>query len=160
MIRKATIENIPGIIALQRSVEEENAIWGYGADSPEDWANRHLAWTFLAIDGPRPVGFIYCSPRPCSGECVFPAGAEILEIVELVVAADHRHHGLGHELVTTVQRHAQREGFTHLRVYSAAKRFDDIIKFYRSCGFTPWYLEMTKDVGAEPAGAGDASQRA
>ena len=146
MIRRATIEDIPAMIALQRSVEEEDALWGYGADSPEDWAKRDLEWAFLAMDGGRPVGFIYCSARPYSGECVFPVGARILEIVELVIAADHRCHGLGHELMKTTQRHAQAEGFTHLRVYSAAKRFDDIIKFYRSCGFTPWYLEMTKDI--------------
>lgn len=160
MIRKATTEDIPGMIVLQRSVEAESAIWGYAADSSEDWAKRDLAWTFLAMVGTRPRGFIYCSPRPCSGECVFPAGSRILEIVDLFIAADARCRGLGHELVATLQRHAQAEGFTHLRVYSAAKRFDDIVKFYRSCGFTPWYLEMTQELGAEPAGAGDALQRA
>ena len=146
MIRKATIDDIPSLIALQRSVEEENAIWGYGADSPEDWAKRDLTWAWLAIGEARPVGFVYCSPRPYSGECVFPASSRILELVDLVVTAPERSRGLGHELLAALQRRARAEGFTHLRVYSAAKRFDDILSFYRSCGFAPWYLEMTKEI--------------
>lgn len=148
------------MVALQKSVEAENAIWGYGADAPEDWGQRDLAWAFLSIVGTQPVGFIYCLPRPYSGECVFPAGSQILEIVDLVVASDGRRRRRGHELVAAVQGQARAEGFTHLRVYSAAKRFDDIVRFYRRCGFSPWYLEMTQNIGAEPAGAGDGSQRA
>jgi len=159
MIRKATSEDIPGMIALQRSVETESAIWGYVADSPDDWAKRDFTWTFLALVGTQPVGFIYCAPRPYSGECVFPAGSRILEIVDLVIAADTRRRRCGSELVAAVQRQARAEGFTHLRVYSAAKRFDDIVRFYRSFGFAPWYVEMTKELGAEPAGAADALQR-
>ncbi len=34
-----------------------------------------------------------------------------------------------------------------LRVCSAARRFDDVRAFYGSCGFVPWYLEMTQDLG-------------
>jgi hypothetical protein len=36
MIREATTEDITDMVALQRSVESENAIWGYCADSAED----------------------------------------------------------------------------------------------------------------------------
>jgi GNAT superfamily N-acetyltransferase len=151
MIRKATTEDIPRMIALQKTAEAENAIWGYGADPLADWEQRDLTWTWVAIQDAERVGFIYCSPRPYSGECVFPASSEILEIVDLVVAADARCRGLGHALVAALQRQALEEGFTHLRVSSASQRFDDIVKFYRSCGFAPWYLEMTQDVGAESA---------
>jgi len=157
MIRRATTEDIPDLIVLQRSIEEENAIWGYRADSPGDWAKRDLGWTLVAIRDARFRGFICCSPRPYSGECVFPAGSKILEIVDLIIAGDDRCGGLGHELVAAAQRQARAEGFTHLRVYSAAKRFDDILEFYRSCGFTPWYLEMTHKIRAELAHAGDAA---
>lgn len=139
---------------LQRSIEEENSIWGYCADSSDDWANRNLAWTLLAVVEAKPVGFIHCLPRPYSGECVFRADSRILEIVDLVVATPYRHRGLGHELVAAIQAQAREEGFTHLRVYSAAKRFDDILEFYRSCGFRPWYLEMTQEIGAEPSAPG------
>jgi GNAT superfamily N-acetyltransferase len=156
MIRKAKTEDIPILIALQRSIEAENAIWGYSADSAGTWAKRDLAWALLATVETQPVGFVYCSPRPYSGECVFPDGSRILEIVDLVIAPPNRCRGLGHELLAAIQRQAREEGFTHLRVYSAAKRFDDILKFYQSCGFTPWYLEMTKEIGAKPPGAGEA----
>jgi hypothetical protein len=33
-----------------------------------------------------------------------------------------------------------------MRLYSAAKRFDEILAFYRGCGFAPWYLEMVKPI--------------
>jgi len=150
MIRKATTEDIPDIIALQRSVEGENEIWGYQADSPEEWALRDLSWTFVALVGTQPVGFIYCCPMPYSGECVFPTESRILEIVDLVITQDARGQQHGHELVASIKRQAREAGFTHLRVYSAAKRFDDIVRFYRSCGFIPWYLEMMQEIGAKP----------
>lgn len=149
MIRKAQTEDIPVLVSLQEEVETERAIWGYGVDSPEEWAKRDLTWTFLAIDEARPVGFIYCSPRRYLGECVFPSNSNILEIVELVITSEERCHGFGHKLVTVLHQQAQTAGFTHLRVYSAAKRFDAIVRFYRSCGFTPWFLEMTQEIGAK-----------
>jgi GNAT superfamily N-acetyltransferase len=158
MIRKCTSEDISDVVALQKSVERESAIWGYGADSPKDWEQRNLAWTFLALEAGRPVGFIYCAPRPHSYECVFPAESKILEIIDLVVASDARCQRLGHALVAVVQAQAHAAGFTHLRVYSAAKRFDDIVRFYRDCGFTPWYLVMTKEITAELPDVGYHSQ--
>lgn len=144
MIRKAEAEDIPTLFSLQKEIETEQAIWGYGADPAEEWSKRNLAWTFLAMDGTRPLGFIYGCERPYAGECIFPSASRILEIVELVVTAKERAHGIGHELVTVLEKRALEEGITHLRIYSAAKRFDAIVRFYRSCGFAPWYVEMTK----------------
>lgn len=55
--------------------------------------------------------------------------------------------------MATLQARARDDGFTHLRVCSASKRFADIQAFYMSCGFTPWYLEMTQDIRTEPEAA-------
>ena len=155
MIRKARAADIPSLVALQTSSEEENCVLGYRADSADEWVKRDLAWTLIAFHGANPVGFVYCRPRPYSGECVFPDDSRILEIVDLIIAKPCRGRGLGHRLVEAIQRKARREGFTHLRLYSGARRFDDVVRFYRSCGFTPWYLEMTQDIRAESAGPGD-----
>jgi GNAT superfamily N-acetyltransferase len=156
MMRKATPGDIPDMVALQRAVEAEDALWGYRADSPDEWAERDLAWTWVATDDDQLAGFIHCMPRPYAGESVFPEDSRILEIVELAVAESQRERGLGHKLIAAVRRQAQEEGFSHLRVYSAAKRFDDIVRFYRSCGFEPWYLELTQAIGFEPSGDNDA----
>ena len=150
MIRRATTDDIPSLVSLQESIEQEDAILGYGADSAETWSKRALDWTLIASREGLPVGFIHCLPRPYSGECVFPAESRILEIAELVVAKPHRSRGLGGELVAAIQEMSRQEGFTHLRVYSAAKRFEDIVRFYGRCGLTPWYVEMTQDLRAEP----------
>lgn len=158
MIKKVKTDDIPSLVRLQRSIEKENTIWGYCADSTEDWAKRNLAWTLLAIFEDKPVGFIHCLPRPYSGECVFPGDSRILEIVDLIVAKPYRCRGLGRELVAAIQAQAREEGFTHLRVYSAAKRFDDIREFYHRCGFTPWYLEMTQEIRAEQVAAAEAEK--
>ena len=110
----------------------------------EVWNDRDLDWLFLAIDGCESVGFIYCEERSYEGECVFPKDSRILEIIELYVRPESRHSGIGRQLVKTVQSKAKAAGFSHMRLYSAAKRFDDILAFYRDCGFAPWYLEMGK----------------
>ncbi len=148
-IRKANKADIAAVLAMQQDLASEGAIWGYGADSADVWNDRNLNWLFLAIDSYEPVGFIYCEERPYRGECVFPEGSRILEIIELYVRPESRHSGIGRQLVKTVQSKAKAAGFSHMRLYSAAKHFDDILAFYRDSGFTPWYLEMVKPIGTE-----------
>ena len=145
-IRNANKADIAAVLAMQKNLASEGAIWGYGPDSAEVWNDRDLDWLFLAIDGCESVGFIYCEERPYRGECVFPEGSRILEIVELYVRPESRHSGIGRQLVKTAQSKAEADGFQSLRLYSAAKRFDDILAFYRDCGFTAWYLEMVKPI--------------
>ena len=145
-IRKANEADIAAVLSMQEDLASEGAIWGYGSDSAEVWKNRDLDWLFVAIDGCESVGFIYCVERLYEGECVFPKGSRILEIVELYVRPESRHSGIGRQLVKTAQSKAEAAGFSHIRLYSAAKRFDDILTFYRDCGFTPWYLEMVKPI--------------
>ena len=160
MIRKATGEDIPGTIALQRSVGGRERHLGIRCGPAGRLGKAGPRADISGCRGARPVGFTCCCPRSYSDECVFGAWSRILEVVDLVVAADARRRGLGHELVATLQQHARAEGFTHLRVYTAVKRFDDIVRFYRSCGFTPWHLEMTQQIRGEPAGGGDTLERA
>ena len=154
-IRKGNDGDITGILLMQKDLASESAIWGYGPDSVEVWNDRDLDWLFLAMDGCKPVGFIYCVERPYGDECVFPEGSRILEIVELYVRPGSRHRGLGRQLVNAVQARAEVSGFSHMRLYSAAKRFDDILAFYRECGFAPWYLEMVKRIGTEQSNVPD-----
>ena len=146
VIRNATLRDVSGIVALQRSAAKENAILGYVPDAPDEWRKRDLAWTFVAVFETQPVGFIHCTPRAYSGECVFRPEARILEITDLVVEKSARRARLGNRLIAAAQERARSDGFTHLRVYSAAKRFDEIVRFYRNSGFTPWYLEMTQEL--------------
>lgn len=144
MTRAVTELDIPALIEMQRALAAEGALWGYVADSASVWAGRELTWTLLAEHEGQPVGFIHAAPRDYTGECVFSAEDRILEIVEFYVAETHRNQGTGQALFEALEQLAKTARFTHLRVYSAAKRFDDILAFYRRCGFSPWYLEMTK----------------
>jgi len=148
MIRSARPEDIVSFIALQRCVEDAGEIWGYAADPETKWSARSLAWSFVAVHDGQAVGFIYCEPREHAGECVFPARSRILEITELVVHPEHRDHGHGRQLLASARAQAVRDGFSHLRVYSAAKQLEDVVRFYRSCGFTPWYVELTQPLGS------------
>ena len=154
MIRPAGIDDISDLIRLQSAAEAEGAVWGYVAEAHEVWATRDLSWTAVASDGRHALGFVHAAPRPYAGECVFPGDSAILEIVDLIIDADARSQGLGFELVAWVRDRACEDGYTHLRVYSASKRFDDVVRFYRSCGFTPWYLEMTQQLDVRATRAG------
>ncbi len=147
MIRPARREDIPGIVRLQETIEAEACVHGYVADTAETWAGHDLDRTYVVVEGEITVGVVHAVPRAYEGECVFAPDDRILEIRELLVAPSHRDRGLGRELIAAIQGVARRDGFSHLRVYSAAKRFDDVRSFYGSCGFEPWYLEMTQVLG-------------
>lgn len=144
-ILAAVESDIPGMVALQRLVEAEDSIHGYRADAEEDWTRRDLSFTWVAERGGCLAGLIHGAPRD-EPAAVFPAGSRVLEVVELLVASAARDCGVGRALVRRAREEAGAAGFTHLRVYSAAKRFDDVLRFYRSCGFRPWYLELTREV--------------
>ncbi len=148
-LRKAGLKDLDTIVSMQQALASESAIWGYRSDSVEAWNGRNLDWLFLAVDNDESIGFIYCAERPYRGESVFPEGSRILEIVELYVRPEARHGGSGRQIVKIITSKANIEGFSHLRLYSAAKRFDDILAFYRECGFKPWYLEMIRPIGVE-----------
>ena len=146
MIRSAHPGDIPQLIAIQQAIESEDAILGYCADTAFDWADRNFAFTYVAVVEREVVGFVHCEPRPYAGESVLSPGSKILEICELLVIEPYRSMGIGQKLMTIVRNEAETQGFHHLRVHSASRRFDEILRFYRRCGFTPWYLEMTMDL--------------
>lgn len=146
VVRPAAAGDLPAIVALQEEIAAEGSIRGYRPDPLEDWLARDLSWTWVATTATGVAGMITCRERPFAGECVFPSGSRILEIVDLFVTRAHRQHGIGRRLVATAQDAARSRGYTHLRLLSAAVRFDDITAFYRQLGFTPWYLEMTAEL--------------
>jgi GNAT superfamily N-acetyltransferase len=149
MIRRAEVTDVSGISRLQRVVEAEQCLWGFHADAAEVWRSRDLSWTLLHdVDGDV-VAFVHCLPKTYRGAAIYPAGSRVLEVVELMVAPSHRGQEVGGNLVRAIKAQALGEGFTHLHVYSAAKRFDDILRFYRECGFEPWHIVMTQKLDPE-----------
>jgi hypothetical protein len=42
MIKRAQTEDIPALVSIQREVENEQAIWGYGTDPAQEWTTRNL----------------------------------------------------------------------------------------------------------------------
>ena len=148
-IQRANLDDIDAIISMQLCLAIEDVIYGYEADTDEDWQGRDLEWVYMARHEGKAAGFIYGAERPYKNECVFTEKSRILEIVELYVCPEFRHDGIGKQLVEKIISKAKSQGYSHLRLYSSAKRFDDILKFYRDCGFTPWYLEMTCSIEHE-----------
>lgn len=148
-IRTAKKSDLHSLSSMQKLLESEGAIWGFGADPIQEWEALDLNWLLVAEEDELPVGYVFCVPREYKGECVFPEGSRILEILEIYVRPASRRDGVGHELVSAVQARAEEEGFSHLRLYSASKQFDDVVRFYRDCGFNPWYLEMVKPIKRE-----------
>jgi GNAT superfamily N-acetyltransferase len=120
---------------------------------------RHLGGCFfVAAEEEEIVGFVFGVTRVNRGEAsaVFDPGGSYVEIEELYVVPARRSSGVGSLLLGAVVDWANTQGVRYLSAYSATRDFESVVRFYKSCGFETWSVQMFRDLGCETKPADQA----
>ena len=148
LIRACTLDDIDGVIALERQWEQEAIAYGdFNPMSREAYVTileRFPEYFLVAQSGGQLVGYIHASSDREKRVEVIPEGEPYLEIEDIYVHPDFRSQDIGGKLLERVFEIARQEGIDRFIVGTLSKETDRILKFYRSHGFTPWRIQFFK----------------
>jgi len=149
IIRTATLPDIPQVMQLQDRWAAADETIGY---QPADRAmlESFLTRFFCVAEVDHTViGYIFGQRKQNtdgSMNSVIPQHSDYLEIEDLYVTDELRSKGVGKQLVQAAQAWAKQNSMSYLSVYSSTRDVERILRFYQSCGFNPWYVQLTQDL--------------
>jgi len=146
-IRLATADDLPALGDLEDHWGREEITWGFTRATPEELAAAVQAGCFVAEAGGKVVGYASSSLHTSDGLAVVPKGTRYLVLDNLYVLPEHRDVGVGRRLMDAVEERARKEGAKAILVYTATKDTRRITRFYESCGFTTWFVQLFKELG-------------
>ncbi len=135
-------EDVPAIVGLEARWLAEDSTIGMLPVSAADVRAWLGPFCWVAERAGEIVGFAYATVDRSEGLAVIPSGERYLRLEELYVLPDHRHRGVGSQLVHRVLAEAALQGIRRGRVYSSSRDWRRIIDFYEHHGFHMWGIEM------------------
>lgn len=147
LIRECTHDDIESLFQLDQSWEEEGVSYlfthGSMADFMADY-ERFREYYWVAENDGEVVGYINGSVRVNENQKVgiLPDQQTYLEIENIYLRAEFRNQGVGGKLIEKLLGLANQNGIERFIVSTVTKDMDQIIHFYRSHGFKPWYVEF------------------
>ncbi len=147
-IRACTLDDIDGVIALERQWEQEDIAYGdFNPMSREAYVailDRFPAYFLVAESDGQLVGYIHASVQRDDPVEVIPAHEPYVAIEDIYVRPDFRNRDIGGALLERIFEVARQEGIERFIVGTLSKETDSILKFYRSRGFIPWRIQFFK----------------
>ncbi|HOF89834.1 MAG TPA: GNAT family N-acetyltransferase [Armatimonadota bacterium] len=141
-IRQATPDDFPGISLMQQTWEQEQITHGQTATDMAGLRDQLNEYFLVAELEGQLVGMVAASVHVSEGMAVIPAGERYLAINDLYVCSAWRAQGIGRRLLDAVLARAEAQGLQYQLVYSATKDLRRIMRFYESCGFESWYVQL------------------
>lgn len=142
IIRPASTDDLHEMALLQHAWEHEQITHGQTATDLPHLQEQINEYALVAQTGNQLVGIVMASVHVSEGMAVIPAGERYLEIDDLYVMPEWRAQDIGHQLLDTVLARAEADGIHYQLVYTATKEIRRILRFYESCGFESWYVQM------------------
>ena len=137
-------EHLPAVEKLQQDWFAENITYGFVAGTARQIADAMTPYCLVAKDGGRVVGFIMAEVKHGNEFCIFPNGADFLEIFDLYVAKEYRSKGVGKELLLRCENIARESGINYVHLSSATKDGEAVRKFYTGNDYTVWTTSFFK----------------
>jgi GNAT superfamily N-acetyltransferase len=78
-----------------------------------------------------------------------------VEIEDLYVTREYRSGGIGARLIDAIADWSTLHRVRYVSAYSSSRNVDAILRFYRSCGFESWSVQVFRDL----SGPSDESPR-
>ena len=148
LIRACTQNDIDAVVQLERQWEREAIAFGdFNPMSQEAYIailERFPAYFLVAESDRQIVGYIHGSVqrnKPVEG---ILEQEPYVEIENIYVKQDFRNRDIGGKLLERLFEVARHDGIQRFLVSTASKDTDKILRFYRSHGFTPWYIQLFK----------------
>jgi ribosomal protein S18 acetylase RimI-like enzyme len=145
-IRTCTADDIDVVIALERQWEQEEIAYGdFNPMRREDYATileRFPDYFLVAEHDAQLVGYIHASVQRDNPIEVIPADEPYISIEDIYVQPAYRDRAIGGTLLERVFEIARQAGIERFVVGTLSKETDQILKFYRSHGFTPWRIQF------------------
>lgn len=147
LIRECAHEDLESVFQLTKLWEQEGVSYGSFIISREDFIayfERFQKYFLVAESDGHVVGYINGSVFVNDKVEVLPKQETYLEIENLYVSPEFRGQHVGGDLITQLLAIAEQNGIKRFFVSTVTKDTDRILKFYRSYGFRPWYVELFK----------------
>lgn len=142
LIRPATPEDLPALLALSREWAEEGITYGY-TPTDEKAFSGYRCWV-VEVDG-ETVGYaggeVDTARRSIE---IQQTGDRYFELEELYVRQDHRDKGIGRLLLERVEKDARQEGLAQLMLNAANREHEPLLRFYLREGMAPHSFRMYK----------------
>jgi ribosomal protein S18 acetylase RimI-like enzyme len=146
LIRECTRQDLEGILELDQLWKDEGVayVW-YGSREVliADF-ERFPEYFLVAESDGRIVGYVNGSVRANETVEVLPEQEMHFEIENIYVKAEFRNMHVGGDLLERLLGVAKENGIERFVVSTVSKDIDQILKFYRTYGFRPWYVELFK----------------
>ena len=146
LIRACTRQDIDAVIGLERQWEQEGIAYGdFNPLRREAYVailERFPAYFLVAEHDRQLVGYMHASADLDKRVEVIPAHEPYVEIEDLYVHPDFRNQDIGGQLLERLFEIAQQEGIQRFLVGTRSKETEQILRFYRSHGFTPWSIQF------------------
>jgi GNAT superfamily N-acetyltransferase len=147
-IRACTLDDIDGVIALERQWEREEIAYGdFNPMSRGDYLTileRFPAYFLVAESAGQLIGYIHAAVQRDNPVEVIPADQPYVAIEDIYVQPGFRDRDIGGALLERIFVVAEQAGIERFTVGTLSKETDKILKFYRSHGFTPWRIQFFK----------------
>jgi ribosomal protein S18 acetylase RimI-like enzyme len=148
LIRAMSHADVDAVLLLDREWEQEDIAHGdFNQVSREAFiANleRFQPYFLVAESDGAVVGYINASVQLDKRVEVLPEREPYVEIENIYVKPEFRNSDVGGKLIERLFEVAGQQGIERFLVSSVSKEMDRILKFYRSHGFTPWYIQLFK----------------
>lgn len=146
VIRLCTRQDIDAVIGLERQWEQEDIAYGdFNPMSREAYVTileRFPAYFLVVESDGQLVGYIHGTVQHTTPVEVIPAQEPYVEIENIYVLPDFRNQDIGSQLLERVFKIARQEGIQRFVVGTRSKETEQILRFYRSHGFTPWSIQF------------------
>ena len=146
LIRACSPDDIDGVVQLERQWEQEDIAYGaFNSMLREAYVTileRFPAYFLVAEHDRRLVGYLHASADPDKLVEVIPADQPYIQIEDIYVHPDFRNQDIGGQLLERLFEIARQAGIQRFVVGTRSKETDQILRFYRRHGFTPWSIQF------------------
>ena len=145
LIRECRHQDLESILELDKLWNDEGVayVWYGNQDLIRDF-ERFPKYFLLAESDGCIVGYVNGSVQANETVKVLPKQQTYLEVENIYVRPEFRNMRVGGDLLERLLEVAKQNGIERFVVSTVSKDIDGILRFYRSYGFKPWYVELFK----------------